>query len=363
MSEEFLQKEITRLTEENRELKLKCDEFDRAINDIYRNIQEFIDMVGKNRNALAECGTTLNLLINYVDFVKGIAHNTKYEICDLLGKDIFFKPKMRSNEETLRLIIDEGKSLARFGDGEFSIACNISRQPFQRLDERLAARIKQVLISDNDNLIVAVADNYGKLEKYKQAAADDIRGYMTENVRQLHESLLSKDKIYSDAYITRAYVLYRDNLTDAPRMRFNALRKIWENKNIIIVEGSQTRLGVGNDLFDNTKSIRRILAPPTSSFDRYDDILDASLRVADSADMFILAIGPSSGVLAYDLTVEGIQAVDVGHIDIEYEWMLAGKGDRVPTPGKYNNEIDGGDIVEDVRDEKYEGQIIYDLSK
>ena len=47
--------------------------------------------------------------------------------------------------------------------------------------------------------------------------------------------------------------MYKDNLTDAPRKRFDTLKKIWENKNIIIVEGSQTRLGVGNDLFANTK--------------------------------------------------------------------------------------------------------------
>ena len=103
------------------------------------------------------------------------------------------------------------------------------------------------------------------------------------------------------------------------------------------------------------------MAPPTSSFDRYDEILDASLKVADSTDIFILAIGPSSGVLAYDLTLEGIQAVDVGHIDLEYSgcWLVR---EWESTCSKYNNEVPGGDAVEEIKDQNYISQIIFDFS-
>ena len=81
------------------------------------------------------------------------------------------------------------------------------------------------------------------------------------------------------------------------------------------------------------------------------------------ADMFLLAIGPSSGVLAYDLSRRGIQAVDVGHVDLEYEWFLAGKGTRVEVPNKYNNEFAGGDKVSDADlPENYYEEIIADLS-
>jgi len=43
---------------------------------------------------------------------------------------------------------------------------------------------------------------------------------------------------------------------------FKKLKKIWDGKDIIIIESEKSRLGVGNDLFDNTKSIKRILCPP-----------------------------------------------------------------------------------------------------
>ena len=44
-------------------------------------------------------------------------------------------------------------------------------------------------------------------------------------------------------------------------------------------------------------------------------------------------------------------------MDLEYEWFLRGEGVRVPIPYKYVNEIDGGENVEDIHDEKYESEI------
>ena len=39
------------------------------------------------------------------------------------------------------------------------------------------------------------------------------------------------------------------------------------------VEGAQTRLEVGNDLFSNAKFIKRILLPATNTFDSYNKIV------------------------------------------------------------------------------------------
>lgn len=275
-----------------------------------------------------------------------------------------FLPKFRSDEETIRLIVEEKKSLGRFGDGEFAIAFDIPRQKFQRTDARLRDRIRQVLTqTDNNELLIGIANHYGDLERYNASAVYGIQKYMTDETRGQHMSLLSPDRIYSDTYMTRPYVIYKDVFTDAPGKRFDGLKKIWKGKHIIIAEGAQTRLGVGNDLFANAASVRRILAPATSSFDRYDDILAKCMECHASADLFLLAIGPSSGVLAYDLSKQGIQAVDVGHIDMEYEWFLAGRGVRVPVPGKYNNEVVNGDRVCDANlPKEYYQEIIADLS-
>ncbi|MFP3153758.1 hypothetical protein LQZ18_04880 [Lachnospiraceae bacterium ZAX-1] len=43
---------------------------------------------------------------------------------------------------------------------------------------------------------------------------------------------------------------------------------------------------------------------------------------------------------------------------MEYEWFLAGRGEKTSVPYKYNNELKAGDQVEDLKDPEYESQII-----
>mgnify|MGYP000128627122 CR=1 FL=1 len=40
--------------------------------------------------------------------------------------------------------------------------------------------------------------------------------------------------------------------------------------------------------------------------------------------LFLIALGPTATVLAYDLFKSGYQAIDAGHVDVEYEWWRMG---------------------------------------
>lgn len=320
--------------------------------NVCNNNKEIIDIICSLNDVVKKTELYTVQLDNMID-------NIQYEIFDprfQAGK-LFF-PTIIGVEETVEKIINERKSMARFGDGEFSIMENLCRQKFQKLDKRLAERLTEVIRTEDERILIGIANNYGNLSKYTKYARDSIRIYMTEEIRSGHEKYLQKDRIYYDAYMTRPYVMHRDNMTDAPKQRFNHLKKIWKDRKVIVVEGSQTRMGVGNDLLDDAYELKRILAPATSSFDKYDEILRASLKHAEKDILFLISMGPSAGILAYDLAMEGYQALDIGHLDLEYEWFLAGKGERVPVPYKYNNEIDGGDIVEDINDPIYESQIL-----
>lgn len=70
--------------------------------------------------------------------------------------------------------------------------------------------------------------------------------------------------------------------------------------------------------------------------------------------------------MAWKLQQRGIQAVDIGHLDICYEVSLRndiGEGVPVPrdypVPGKYTNEADGGNLVGECFDHDYLSQIVY----
>ena len=297
-------------------------------------------------------------LMRRSEIMRRLIDNAPYEICDSRYEFTYRYPKFESMEETIKKIVEDRMSMSRFGDGEFAIMQGIKRHKFQRNDEMLAERLKEVLASELPGLIIGIADNFGDISRFTDEAAHGIRMHMSKEMRNYLDMVVDKDRVYADAYITRFYALFRDNCTDAPKKRLELLKSIWKDRDVITVEGAKTGLGVGNDLFCDAKSLRRIICPAVDSFDSYDDILKASLDYAGDGVLFLIALGPTAGVLAYDLSRNGVQALDIGHIDLEYEWFLSGKGCRVAVDGKYNNEIEGGDEVGDISDRKYLEQII-----
>ncbi len=348
-----LEGQLAQLQRENQEYKKDNDTLLQAIRNLYGVNSETMNQISK----ILTNQTTL-------DITQGIIRvrcdNLRYELLDpMFKREEYHFPVIINTQETIDEIIKSRKSMARFGDGEFAQIIKVSRHKFQKLDDRLGQRLEEVLHSHNPNVLIAIANNYGSLQDYTESAADAIRIYMSAgDTREQHMKLLEHDRVYYDAYMSRPYVMYRDWKTDLPRKRFAHLKEIWKDRDVIIVEGAQTRMGVGNDLLEGAKDIKRILAPATSSFDRYDDILKAALQYAQKDSLFLVAMGPSAGVLAYDLALEGYQAIDIGHIDLEYEWFLAGKGERVAVPCKYNNELEGDDNAMELHDPVYEGQIL-----
>ena len=303
------------------------------LSDIYKNLSQ----ISVNQYAM-------NCSVN----------NLKYEILDA---QVSVYPTIESGDKAIDLIINEGKSMCRFGDGEFAVIAGDNRQKFQHTDKKLAIRLKEVLLEKDENIVVCIPDMYGDLSKYNDDCKYNIRAYLSEEVRKQHYELLDMSEVYYDAYLTRPYASYLDNNTDAPRIRFDKLKKIWQDKKILVIEGEKTRMGVGNDLFDNAKDIIRILGPAEQAFSKYDEILDEATK-QDKDRLVLIAMGATATVLAYDLAKLGYQALDIGHIDIEYEWMLAGKGKKTVVKHKYNNEVAGGDVVEEIQDSTYESQII-----
>ena len=117
--------------------------------------------------------------------------------------------------------------------------------------------------------------------------------------------------------------------------------------------------GVGNDLFATAQSIERVICPKTNAFARYDEILSEVKTRVESDTLIILALGHTATVLAYDLAALGYQALDLGHIDVEYEWYRMGAKRKVAVPNKYVNEAPQGRIQEVSNlDKQYNSEIV-----
>lgn len=257
--------------------------------------------------------------------------------------------------ETIQQIV-KGNSLSRFGDGEFNIMIGFGID-FQRFNPILQQRLIDTFSEKNDGLIIGIYDgiNPKNLKCYKKSQKDWTKKHL-KYMLPSYLKFIDLNRIYYSAYISRFWMPFKDK--NYSRTIFKGLKGIWCNRDIIIVEGEKTRMGVGNDLFENAKSIKRILCPANDAFDKYNEILNACLRINKNR-IFLIALGPTASVLAYDLHKNGYQAVDIGHMDIEYEWMRMGTNKRIKIKNKYVNEAENGNIVsDDDLDSCYFDQII-----
>jgi len=169
-----------------------------------------------------------------------------------------------------------------------------------------------------------------------------------------------KEYPLGDAFISRFYLRFKDKSRVGSYV--DRIKQIWYKRNIVFVEGENSRLGVGNDLFDNAKSIRRILAPSKNAFDKYDEIVDNIRKNVKKDDLIILALGPTASVLAFELSSE-FQCLDLGHIDIEYEWFRMGVTTKVPVKNKHVNECNSDGTCEVAElDKKYLKEIIVKIN-
>lgn len=261
-------------------------------------------------------------------------------------------PQIASIEETIQKIVKEGCSVSRFGDGEILLTNN-KAIGFQKADSKLGERLKEVLQSNADGHIVCLSDTFTDIYRYNRKAR---RFWRTHFFIYGHiwDNLLIPNKQYYNTFVTRPYMDFAQK-TQCGKW-FHDMQAIWQNRNIIFIEGEKSRLGVGNNLFHNAKSIKRILCPPTSAFDKYDSIINEAVKQSKDV-LFLIALGPTATVLAYDLHKKGYQAIDIGHVDIEYEWWKMNAKRKVKIQNKYVNEAVGGNIVS-VAGEEYESQII-----
>lgn len=297
----------------------------------------------------------IKILEKRISFLEDYTFNLPYEI----ASSQINVPKVMNQDETLDTLLHSEKSICRFGDGELMIMLNKGGPKFQPYSKELSDKLKECIQTKEQNILIALTNRFGCLDDFENESKNYWRHFL-RNYRQEIYQYLDFDKTYYDAAVTRPYRASVNQEKSA--VFFQKIKKLWQNKNIVIVEGEKTRMGVGNDLLDNAKSIKRILCPATDSFSKYDLIFNECCKQSKQS-LFLIALGPTATVLAYQLALKGYRALDIGHLDIEYEWMIRNSGnEKVKVPGKYVNEVSGGDIVSECCDENYISQIIANIN-
>ena len=162
--------------------------------------------------------------------------------------------------------------------------------------------------------------------------------YYLKQKKKLKENI-SNEKVYFDSMISRFYMPYikfEENIRDIEN-----LINYFSNKKILIIEGKNTRFGLGNSLLKNASEIQRIILPDKNGFKKYKKILDFVLNNFTKDNIILIALGPTATVLAYEFCKNGYQALDIGHMDVEYEWYLLKAKRKIDLQYKSVNEVSG----------------------
>ena len=267
-------------------------------------------------------------------------------------------------DKTIQRIRKTSCSIARYGDGEFGHMLGRGNTGFQPASDELSSRLIETLTKRSPNLLICMPiciNTYrGMNAKARTYWCEWAKYGQQEAIISLIREYAGNDYVFGDAMVTRLYIDWKSN--HRAKRLFNKIKELWNGRDVLIVEGENTCLGIGNDLLSEAKSIERIIAPAVGAFECYNAILE-TVRKFYKEQLILLALGPTATVLAADLADFGYQALDIGHIDIEYEWYLRGCKDKTAINGKYVNEVLDGHNPDPCDDDVYKSQIVYIVTK
>lgn len=250
----------------------------------------------------------------------------KRKIKDILAAIVYFlyekgilrsSIKVHSIDETIDELLHTEKSMVRFGDGEIVMIKGVDLM-LQKASTEIADGLKEILAYRYDDLIVTIPGIFDGLSDHHKASQKFWRDHLLF-CRKTYETYCNPNRVYYTTFVSRCYYFAKDR-TPCDGW-FAKIRKIWENRDVVIVEGSRTHNGVGNDLLDTAKTIERIICPPSDAYGALPAILEACAAY-EKDRLFLLSVGVAAKFLAAELFRQGYRVLDIGNLDMEYEWYV-----------------------------------------
>ena len=123
-------------------------------------------------------------------------------IYDVTRKKYIF-PKINTIEESIQKIINDKVSVARFGDGELNLMnAHTKKIVFQDFDSQLSKRLKEVLSSEYDNIIICLPESFRNLCDFGKKQFH--KNYIWSSYNFVIQ-FLDLNRTYYNAYLSRPY--------------------------------------------------------------------------------------------------------------------------------------------------------------
>ena len=212
------------------------------------------------------------------------------------------------DEWTTLNLVSQGKSIARFGDGEFNLVRG-GNCVSQRRVPGIQTELQKILHSTDDNLLVAIP----RLDKRSPKNINWVKCCAH------YESYLNPHKTYYSAFITRP--------DSAPWIAtdtyYDGIEWLWAKKDVTMVYGSERSLSVDFPAMKSAKSITVVTTDYAHTYPKIDAI-ERQIRHAGNKRVLLMC-GPTATCLAARLAGD-FHAIDLGHIGM---WWMAHKNEKL----------------------------------
>lgn len=262
-----------------------------------------------------------------------------------------------SIDETISEIIDKEKSLIRIGDGDMYLFSkrNIA---YQSANEDLLIDLKSIILDFKSINIYSIAINPAFKGNFSKSSSEYWYKHFYQNRKYYFDYFRQSGQTYSKASIFWPTEVI-NNLEELDE-KYKILKSIWKNKHIVVIEGEYTRNGVGNDLFKEVASIRRVLGPSKDAYGKINEIFEFC-QTLHNVELYLISLGPSAKPLAMKLININKRVIDLGHFDSFYEKFLNKSEKLIPSSIKHTagltDSSDYSELVE-LNDPKYLNQIL-----
>lgn len=195
-------------------------------------------------------------------------------------------------DEAATLAASMTNSLARFGDGELSIALG-GDCVSQVRDPALARELREILKNGDRDLLVGIPNVASKTKpawaKYGEARYSSLYG----------------PGLFGSSFITRP-----DSAPwiDTPEY-WRQLTQLWVQRDVVLVAGTERSLRP--EQLAGVRDLRRVNCPRRDAYAQIDQILE---EIGTPAGTVLMCLGPTATVLAARLAKKGVHAVDLGHV-------------------------------------------------
>ena len=225
-------------------------------------------------------------------------------------------PVVMSEDDTLDDAL-AGGNLARYGDGELSLALGRDCVS-QAADKTLAAELRRILVAPSSPTVLPCIPN---------VFAKGTKPAWAKYAAEKYVALYAKGQHYGSAFITRP-----DSAPWIDRPDYWAkVEALWKGRRVVLVKGTERSLRL--DMMQSAAQVVELDAPSRDAWAVAADLqrqievahaeqvalhfeasLDNRLPVEAERPIVLLCVGATSTVLADRLAALNIHAVDAGHV-------------------------------------------------